>query len=134
MPRLANLYFKTAICFLMVGIVMGLQMSIAHDYAPSGAHAHTNLLGWVTMAIFGSYYALNPDKAEMRLAMLQYRIYTAGVTVMVPSLYLLLAGQTALEPLVAISSIVVFAGVLLFAGLVFTRPREAACPTTVPSV
>ena len=134
MPRLANLYFKTAICFLMVGIVMGLQMSIAHDYAPSGAHAHTNLLGWVTMAIFGSYYALNPDKAEMRLAMLQYRIYTAGVTVMVTSHYQLLAGQTAQGPLVAISSIVVFAGVLLFAGLVFTRPREAACPTTVPSV
>jgi hypothetical protein len=134
MPRLANLYFRTAICFLVVGIIMGLQMSIAHDYAPSGAHAHTNLLGWVTMAIFGGYYALNPAKAETRLAMLQYWVYTAGVTVMVPSLYLLLTGRTALEPLVAISSIVTFAGVLLFAGVVFSRSRQIAYPATLPSV
>nr|CAD6414940.1 putative signal peptide protein [Rhizobium sp. Q54] len=133
MPRLANLYFKTAICFFLVGIVMGLQMSIAHNYAPSGAHAHTNLLGWVTMAIFGGYYALNPAKAETRLAMLQYAVYTAGVTVMVPSLYLVLTGSPALEPLVAISSILVFAGVLLFAGVVFSRPREMAFPASLPS-
>jgi len=65
--------------------------------------------------------------------MLQYWVYTAGVTVMVPSLYLLLTGRTALEPLVAISSILVFAGVLLFAGVVFSRPREVAFPASLPS-
>lgn len=132
MPRLANLYFKTATCFLILGIIMGLQMSISHDHAVGGAHAHNNLLGWVTMAIFGGYYALNPAKAETRLAQLQYWVYTAGVTVMIPSLYLLLGGNAAMEPLVAISSIVTFAGVLLFAGVIFTRPKPIAKPAAVP--
>jgi len=132
MPRLANLYFKTAICFLILGIIMGLQMSISHHYATSGAHAHSNLLGWVTMTIIGGYYALNPAKAETRLAQLQYWVYTAGVTVMIPSLYLLLGGNAAMEPLVAISSIVTFAGVLLFAGVIFTRPKPIAEPAAVP--
>ena len=84
------------------------------------------------MAIFGGYYALNPAKAETRLAQLQYWVYTAGVTVMIPSLYLLLGGNAAMEPLVAISSIVTFAGVLLFAGVIFTRPKPIAEPAAVP--
>ncbi|MEH6692624.1 MAG: hypothetical protein V7774_15670 [Pseudorhizobium pelagicum] len=133
MPRLANLYFKTAICFLIIGIAMGLLMSISQDHAPTGAHAHTNLLGWVTMAIFGGYYALNPAKAETRLAVLQYWVYTGGVTVMVPSLYLLLTGNPGMEPLVAISSIITFIGVLLFAGVIFSRSKAVTQPNALPS-
>jgi hypothetical protein len=51
---------------------------------------------------------------------------------MIPSLYLLLGGNAAMEPLVAISSIVTFAGVLLFAGVIFTRPKPIAEPAAVP--
>ncbi len=53
MPRIANLYFRTAIVFLILGISIGLHMSITGNHAATGAHAHANLLGWVTMAIFG---------------------------------------------------------------------------------
>ncbi len=102
MPRIAQLYFKTAILFLIVGIGMGLNMAISQDHSVIGAHAHCNLLGWVTMAIFGGYHALNPRKAERRLAMIQYYVYTAGVVLMVPSLYLMLLGNAAMEPIVAI--------------------------------
>ncbi len=120
MPRLASLYYKTAIIFLIVGIGMGLKMAISQDHSVIGAHAHANLLGWVTMALFGTYYALNPRKAEKRFAMLQYGIYTLGVVIMVPSLYLMLEGNTALEPLVGISSLITFLGVLMFAVVIFS--------------
>ncbi len=33
-------------------------------------------LGWVTMAIFGIYYALNPIQAASRVAKVQYMLYT----------------------------------------------------------
>lgn len=105
MPRIANLYFRTAIVFLILGISIGLHMSITGNHAATGAHAHANLLGWVTMAIFGGYHALNPQKAARRLAMIQYAVYTFGVTMLIPSLYLLLSGNTAVEPIVAISSL-----------------------------
>ncbi|UUP18372.1 hypothetical protein [Nitratireductor thuwali] len=125
MPHLATLFFRTAVVFLIIGIAMGLQMAISGTHNVIGAHAHANLLGWATMAIFGGYYALNPAKAQTRLANLQYWVYTAGVAVMVPSLYLLLLGYAAIEPLVALSSLVSAAGVLMFAVIVYSKEPAA---------
>lgn len=119
MPAISKMYFMTAICFLVAGILVGLQMSMTRDFAPTGAHAHINLLGWVTMSIFGTFHALNPRGAETRLAKVQYFVYTGGVLVMTPALYLLLTGNPSAEPVVAASSLVVFAGVLMFAAIIF---------------
>lgn len=121
MPKVSQLYFKAAIIFLMLGILVGLQMSISGVHNVTGAHAHANLLGWVTMGLFGVYYALNPARAEGRLAQVQFWVYTLGVVVMTPSLYLMLSGNAAFEPLVAVSSLVVLVGVILFALVVFGR-------------
>ncbi|MEK1927532.1 MAG: hypothetical protein AAAB11_19160 [Rhizobium giardinii] len=131
MPRVAQLYFRTAIAFLIIGISMGLHMAIAGDHSAIGAHAHANLLGWVTMAIFGGYHALNPAKAERRLAMIQYAVYTAGVALLVPALYFMLTGNPSLEPVVAVASLIIFAGVLLFAVIIFSSETTVARPTTV---
>lgn len=120
MPKVSQYYFKTAIVFLIVGIAMGLKMSISGSHDIIGAHAHANLLGWVTMALFGTYFAIAPAKAEGRLAMIQYWVYTGGVVVTIPALYFMLLGHQALEPLVAIGSLIAFAGVFLFAYMVFT--------------
>lgn len=133
MPLVSRLYFRTAILFLIFGIGVGLHMAISQDHGAAPAHAHINLLGWVTSALFGGYYALNPAKAAQRLALVQYCVYTFGVAVMSPSLYLMLTSNPALEPLVAISSLIVFAGVILFAFIVFTgdgvaRPTLANNP------
>ncbi|HEX2256017.1 MAG TPA: hypothetical protein VHG92_04805 [Afifellaceae bacterium] len=122
MPQIAELFFKTAIVFLIVGIAMGLQMSISGNHNVIGAHAHTNLLGWVTMALFGGYYALNPAKAATKLAQVHYWLYAGGVTILVPALYALYLGYAAIEPLVAVASLVTFAGVLVFAVMVFRAP------------
>ena len=123
MPRISEYYFRTAILFLIVGISIGIHMSISQNHNVIGAHAHINLLGWVTSAIFGGYYALNPAKAAGRLPMLQYIVYVVGVAVMGISLYLLLAGNPAMEPVVAVASLLTFAGVLLFAWIVWTPAR-----------
>ncbi len=120
MPRVSNLFFKSAIVFLIIGIGIGIHMSISKTHDVIGAHAHINLLGWVTSAIFGGYYALNPVKAARSLAMIHYVVFTAGVAVMGASLYLLLKGNLAIEPVVAASSIVTAVGVLIFAWTVFT--------------
>lgn len=133
MPRVSQLFFKTAILFLIAGIGMGLQMSISGVHNVTGAHAHANLLGWVTMALFGGFYALNPAKAQGRLALVQYGVYTVGVVVMVPALYLMLAGNPAFEPLVAAGSMIAFLGVILFAVLVFAPDRQQSARTSHPA-
>lgn len=127
MPQISQLYFKAGVLFLIAGIGIGLHMSIMGDHSAMGAHAHVNLLGWVTGALFGDYYALNREKAESRIAYVQFALYTFGVLVMTPSLYMLLTGFPGAEPLVAIGSLIVAAGVLLFAVILF-RPARTAMP------
>lgn len=124
MPAMSHLYFRTAIVLLIVGISLGIHMSISGNHAFVGAHAHINLLGWVTSALFGTYLALNPAKAQGLLPRVQYGIYIVGVIVMGASLYLLLGGNTSVEPIVAVSSLVTFAGVLLFAVIIFMPSRR----------
>ena len=124
MPHVSRLFFKTAIVFLMVGVAVGLQMAISGDHTVFSAHAHINLLGWVTSAIFGIYYALNPAKAQRRIALVHYGVYTFGLIVMTPALYFLLRGNPSLEPIVAAGSLIVAAGVLIFAFVVFSAESE----------
>lgn len=128
MPQIAENFFKLAVVFLIFGIMMGLQMSISGNHNVTGAHAHTNLVGWVTMALFGGYYALNPAKAGTRLAKIHFWSFAGAAIVLAPSIYLMYMGFTAIEPLLAISSIVAFLSVLVFAAVVFTRAEETVRP------
>ncbi|QQR39935.1 hypothetical protein [Devosia rhizoryzae] len=119
MPSVSHLFFRAGIVFLMVGIGLGLAMSISQNHDVTGAHAHINLLGWVTSAVFGAYYALNPAKAQGLLPRLHFWLYTAGVTVMTASLYFLLKGTPGMEAPVAVGSLMVAAGVLIAAWVIF---------------
>lgn len=128
MPKVSQLFFKSATIFFLIGVIMGLHMGISGDHSPFPAHAHLNLLGWVSSAIFATYYALNPVKAEGKLAIWQFAVYTIGIIVMIPALYFMALGNTALEPLVGIGSFIVFAGVLLFAIIVFSSKNRGQLP------
>ena len=119
MPFISTLYFRTAIVLLITGIVIGIHMSIQGDHSVMGAHAHLNLLGWVTSSLFAIYYALHPAKAVGRLPFVQYAVYMIGLAVMIPSLYVMLKGNPGAEPLVATGSLITFAGVLMFGWVVF---------------
>jgi hypothetical protein len=120
MPRISLLFFKVATVFLMVGIAVGLHMGISKDHAAMPAHAHILLLGWVTSALFGGYYALQPLKAGWRLAMAHFVVYLLGMVVMLPALYLKYTGYPQFEPALAMGSMVVAAGVLIFAYVLFS--------------
>lgn len=119
MPNVSHLFFRAGILFLIVGIGLGLAMSITRNHDVIGAHAHINLLGWVTSAIFGGYYALNPAKAEGLLPRIHFWVYTLGVVLMSGALYLLLKGNAGAEPIVAIGSLLTAAGVLIAAWIIF---------------
>lgn len=128
MPQIAENFFKLAVVFLILGILMGLQMSISGEHNVIGAHAHTNLVGWVTMALFGGYYALNPAKAGTKLARIHFWSFAGAAVVLAPSLYAMYLGFTAVEPLLAISSIIAFLSVLAFAAVVFTKAEATVRP------
>lgn len=124
MPRVSLLFFKAATIFLVIGVAMGLHMGISQDHSAMPAHAHINLLGWVTCALFAGYYALQPDKADRGLATVHFIVYVLGMVVMFPALYLKYTGYPEFEPLLAAGSMIVAAGVLIFAYVLFSPGEQ----------
>lgn len=126
MPRIADYFFKVATIFLVVGIAVGLHMGISENHSAMPAHAHINLLGWVTSALFGFYYAVQPAKAEWRAAFIHFAVYVAGMVIMLPALYLKYTGYPQFEPLLALGSIIVAVGTLIFAYVLFSPDAQGA--------
>lgn len=90
MPRVSAAFFLTGILFVFVGMALGQFMAASHDMLMAPVHAHLNLLGWATMALYGTFYALTKDTYSPKLAWTNFALTTASVIVMIPALALLL--------------------------------------------
>jgi hypothetical protein len=120
MPASA-LSFRIAVTLAMAGILMGIAMAAMHDHAVMPAHAHLNLLGWVSLFLFGIYYRLNPATDVSRAARLQVIVWTTGTVILALAVAAIHLGYTEAEPIAGMSSLVVLAGMGMFAFLVFKR-------------
>jgi cbb3-type cytochrome oxidase subunit 1 len=115
MQRVGTWFFTVAALCAAVGMAWGIQMAATHDHLLSPAHAHLNLVGWVTMGLFGLYYRLTPAAAG-RLAWVHFALAVAGVLLMVPGIALAILGQT--EALAIAGSFATIASMVLFVGTV----------------
>lgn len=103
MPRVSAAFFVTGGCFVLVGMLIGMYMGANEDFRISQAHAHLNLIGWVTMALYGTFYALTAKTMSKRLAWTNYTLSALGVLVMIPALamYLISGSKSFVGPMVA---------------------------------
>lgn len=46
---------------LVVGVLLGIYMGLSKDFTLMPVHAHTNLLGWASLALFGLAYRAYPS-------------------------------------------------------------------------
>jgi hypothetical protein len=83
------------------------------------------VVGWLMSAVFGFFYHLFPVARQNKLASIHFWLHAVGIVVLVVSLYFLLAGNAAIEPVTAISSLMVFAGTLLFAWIAIPFVNKA---------
>lgn len=65
---MAKTFLKIAASYFTAGVLLGMTMGIIQDFRLASVHAHFNLLGWVSMALFGVIYHFYPHAAETRLA------------------------------------------------------------------
>ena len=115
----STLSFRFAVFFVVVGMLMGIAMAASQDTSVMPAHAHLNLLGWVSLFLFGIYYERRPALDTSRLARLQVLVWalaTAVLTVAVAAIHL---GHEAADPVAAVTSLVILGDVLLFGYLVY---------------
>lgn len=114
-------WFCVAVAYFVCAVTLGIVMGASGDHALIPVHAHLNLLGWVTMTLFGLIGMAYPAISEGRLAAVQFWLYNVSLPVMLGALSARLKGMAAIEPLVGLSSMAVGLSVLLFAWLVLTR-------------
>ena len=117
MPRVSLYFFSVAVLFGLLGMSLGLYMTLVSNHVSYPAHAHLNLIGWVGNAIFGSFYALAGESANRKLAWATLVLNSVAISLMASGLALYLNGvQSSLVPIIARSGEgLVFLSMLVFA-------------------
>ena len=121
MPKISQWFIGSAVIYVIVGMLGGIIMGARQDFTLAPAHAHLNLIGWVSLALMGFYYNANPAKAAGRLALIQFWVSTVGLWIMIPGLVLTLRGEPSGEPIVIAGSLITLVGMILFATSIFRK-------------
>jgi hypothetical protein len=125
MPRVSLAFFTTAVICGLIGMGWGSYMGASQDHTLFPAHAHLNLLGWVSLSIMGTFYALT--RTSGRLAWANWFFSSLGVVIMTPMLaYLLKGHERQMGPLMPIPELTVIVGMLLFLASVLGQWRKPA--------
>ena len=127
MKGIDRLWVLTGLIFLLVGMGLGLKMSMTQDFAMHGLHAHLNLLGFVLMTLFGLCYRNWPKMQEGMLATVHYCVHTVTVAVSLTLFYFMLSNfdlAPKIGPVMDILLMGTYAGIFLFTYLFYTRAKE----------
>ena len=117
MNKLPVYFYMIGAFFAVCGMLWGLYMSATHNHMLSPAHGHLNLIGFVTMFIFGTYYALTPTAATSRLGSIHLVLSVLSVVTIAPGIALALTGQT--EILAKVGSLLTLLSMLFFMFIMF---------------
>lgn len=113
---MATRFLKISVVYFAIAVILGLVMGIIQNFTFTSVHAHLNLLGWVSMALFGVIYTLYPAAANTSLAKTHFWLHNIGLPLMQGSLFIdMVTGAHNLLVVTIVSSIALVLGVILFA-------------------
>jgi hypothetical protein len=116
--RISDFCFLAAGLAALCGMTLGIVMGIAQDFTLAPAHAHLNLLGWVTMALYGLYHR-SIGRTGGWLGWTQVLAGALGAVLMSGGLAIYLqTGDHGLAGLVVAGSLLAFLAMVLFVGIV----------------
>ncbi len=84
-------------CAAVLLVVAGMVVTISQDHSTLPVHAHLNLLGFVSLFLFGISYHLHPATDLGRLARIQACIWVAGTIVLTIGVALVYSGRPAIR-------------------------------------
>jgi hypothetical protein len=122
--------FRAAAQLALAGMAKGIFMAASGNHSIMPAHAHLNLLGWVSLFLFGIYYRFHPTVDLSRLAVIQVSAWTFGTVIMTIGVTLIYLGMPEYEPLATVGSLVVLAAMAIFAVIVFRSVPVAKSATS----
>jgi hypothetical protein len=92
MPRISYAFFTLAALCALIGMMAGLHMGASQDFRLQPAHAHINVVGWLSMAVMGSFYALDRG-APRRLSWVNFALSGLGAVVLPLGIALVVLGN-----------------------------------------
>ena len=108
-------FIKVSVVYFTIGVIMGMYMSMQHDYVLTGVHVHINLLGWASFALAGIIYYLFPKAGNHGLAKVHFWAGNIGLPLMMGGLAtLLLSGAEQATIFISIGATLVVISVILF--------------------
>jgi hypothetical protein len=125
MKRIDVYFLLLATILLICGAVLGIVMGAQENFQLTPVHAHLNLAGWASLALFGLTYRAYPQLAGNRLAGLHFVVSAMGSVLLPIGIgFAVLRNQPTLA---IVASILWLLGVLLFLAqlLRLTRERSA---------
>lgn len=123
MNSLSRFCWITAVVYVLVGMGFGIWMSITGDHRFAPAHAHLNLIGWVSIALLGTFYALVPQVSGWMISKIQVGLAQIAAITMFPGIIMAISGAG--ETLAKIGSLAAIAAMLLFLVIVIRGTRSA---------
>ena len=82
MKRVDIYFLLLATVLLVCGAGLGIKMGVAEDFTLAPVHAHINLAGWASLALFGLTYRAYPQLAERRLALFHFILSATGAVIL----------------------------------------------------
>lgn len=119
------IWLKLSALYLVVGVVMGIAMGASENFVLRPVHAHVNLLGWATLALSGLIYCVFPQAGKSRLAQMHFWLLNLSLPVMMGALSMLMLGNKAVIPVLAVAEIVAALAVLAFVVNIFRNLKVA---------
>lgn len=112
---MGNRFLRLAVIYVLLGVTLGIVMAASHNFTFRPVHAHLNLLGWASMALFGLWYRSAPAAAETRLAQVHFWLHNIALPIQMVTLSMYVSGNNAVEPVLALASVVMGIGFVCFA-------------------
>ena len=122
---LSRRWFLCAITYFVIGISLGVYMGASGNHGQFPAHAHINLVGWVSMALTGVLYRSFPAAAQSALAAWHFWLYQLAAPVMLLAVGAIYAGVEKAEPVAGIASITILVSVVLFWWAIFSARKAS---------
>jgi cbb3-type cytochrome oxidase subunit 1 len=123
--RASTVSFCSAVCLAIIGMIIGIIMAASGDHSVFPAHAHLNLLGWVSLFLIGIFYRLRPALDTSWVALVQVGIWICGTIILTCGVAAIYLGRPDLEVIAIAGSLIVLGDMLWFAYLVFRNELSA---------
>jgi NADH:ubiquinone oxidoreductase subunit 6 (subunit J) len=110
---LSKAFLVTGVVAGALGMALGIHMGANHDFTLAPAHAHLNLVGFVTLFLAGLFYDNRPE-AKGAVATLHYVLATVGAAVLVVGIAGSVTQKPWGEPVAIVGSLITIASMLIF--------------------